>query len=416
MGTKKTTIISVFQYQVIKTKFQNLKVIRTPRSNLAFPDMLSQKVTVEEYQKHQLQHKKIPRDIDFYDEHGFPVTYSIQHDDNPNETCNDFYPIHCQQANDNKVLRLHNDAENFTFNRLSNEFPSTKMQSATECFRLGRTINQTPMLNLNAFTKLSRKFEPTYISNKSLNTNKDNVVVDELPDDCNAITVDEDNLGYVINLNGDNYCLGKTRPAYDAVLGKIGASLAKKPLTASEAPHLDTKSLIAKLDEVAEIDLDMPTILAEQSKDPFLGTVKSWIRKGTSPGPKAPEIQQSKGLFPFCQELDRLLIDEEEGQLLCYNESTDKVNAKNLRICLPFLLFLACFKLGHYNEMGGHMGASKTYNIAKRFYYWSGMFDWMCALTADCLNCQNNKPQPNYRKERKKQDPLEEWQNETVPF
>ena len=62
--------------------------------------------------------------------------------------------------------------------------------------------------------------------------------------------------------------------------------------------------------------------------------------------------------------------------------------------------------------MGGHIGASKTYNNAKRFYYWPGMFDWLCALTADCLTCQNNKPKPKHRNEV----PLEEWQNETVPF
>ena len=58
------------------------------------------------------------------------------------------------------------------------------------------------------------------------------------------------------------------------------------------------------------------------------------------------------------------------------------------------------------------MGASKTYNNVKRFYYWPGKFDWICALTADCLTCQNNKPKPKNRNE----DPLEEWQNETVPF
>ena len=62
--------------------------------------------------------------------------------------------------------------------------------------------------------------------------------------------------------------------------------------------------------------------------------------------------------------------------------------------------------------MGGHMGAAKSYNNAKRFYYWPGMFDWICALTADCLTCQNNKPKPK----RKNEVPLEEWQNETIPF
>ena len=40
------------------------------------------------------------------------------------------------------------------------------------------------------------------------------------------------------------------------------------------------------------------------------------------------------------------------------------------------------------------------------------MFDWICALTADCLTCQNNKPKPKHQNEV----PLEEWQNETVPF
>ena len=142
MGRKGQLSHRLFRYQVIITKFQNLESIWTPGSNLAFPDILSRKITVEEYQKHQLQHKEIPRDIEFYDDHGSPVTYRIQHDDNPNNTCNDFNPIHCQQGYNNKVLRLHNYGENYTLNSLSNEFPTTTIQSATDCFRLGRTINQ----------------------------------------------------------------------------------------------------------------------------------------------------------------------------------------------------------------------------------------------------------------------------------
>ena len=195
----------------------------------------------------------------------------------------------------------------------------------------------------------------------------------------------------------------KAKAAHDAVLGKTDASLAKNPLSATEAPHLDTKSLIAKLDDVAKAtDLDVSTILAEQIKDPVLGTVRSWIRKGISPEPEAPEINESKGLFRYCQEFDRLLI-EEEGQLLCYNEPTDKLDDENLRICWLLSLFLACFWLGHYNEMG----ASKIHNNAKGFYFWPGMFDWIFALTVDCLTCQNNKPKPKHKNEV----PLEEWQN-----
>ena len=309
-----------------------------------------------------------------------------------------------------------NDGEIFTLNSLSNEFPITTIQSATDCFRLGKTINQFRRLCLPSTQSLSsvEDSEPIYSSINSLNTNEDDNTFDETYNNENdaAADDDEDNLICQINTHTDHSRLCKTKAAHDTVLGKIDASLAKKPLTVNEAPHLDTKSLITKLDDVAKtVDLDVSTILAEQIKDPVLGTVRFWLRKGISPEAQSPVIQQSEGLLRYCQEFDRLSI-EGEGQLLCYNKPTDKLEDENLRICLPLSLFLACFRLGHYNEMGGHMGAAKIYNNAKQFYYWLGMFDWKCAPTADCLTCQNNKPKPKHRNEV----PLEEWQNETAPF
>ena len=304
-GRKKQLSHRFFRYQVIITKFQNLKIISTPGSNVAFADILSRNVTVEEYQKRQFQHKKIPRDIEFYDEHGSPVTYRVQHDDNPSDTCSRFYPIHCQPGNDNKGLRLHNDGINFTLNILSNKFPTTTIQSATDCFRLGRTINQFRRLCLPSTQSSTsvENSEPTYSSINSLNTNKDDNTFDETHDDEDDATTDgdEDNLICEITTHADHYRFCKAKAAHDAVLGKIDASLAKRTPTANEVPHLDTKSLIAKLDDVAKLfDLDVSTILAEQTKDPVLGTVRSWIRKGISPEAKTLEIQQSKGLLRYC--------------------------------------------------------------------------------------------------------------------
>ena len=129
-----------------------------------------------------------------------------------------------------------------------------------------------------------------------------------------------------------------------------------------------THDLITKLDDVPKVvDLDVPTILQEQLKDPVLNNVRFWIEGNLSPDLRAPEIRQSNGLLRYGQELDRLLI-EEHGQLLCYDEPADTLDERNLQICLPLSLFLACFRIGHYNELGGHMGASKTYANAKRFY------------------------------------------------
>ena len=178
---------------------------------------------MEEYQKHQLQHKKTPRDIEFLDEHGPPVTYRIQHDDNPNNTCDDFCPINCQQGNDKKVLRLHNDGENFTLNSLSNEFATTPIQSATDCFRLGKTVNQFRRLCRPSTQSLSsvEDSEPTYSSIMSLNTIEDDDALVGLHDegDDSITDDDDDNLICEINSHADQYRLCKAKAAHDAVLG-----------------------------------------------------------------------------------------------------------------------------------------------------------------------------------------------------
>ena len=107
---------------------------------------------------------------------------------------------------------------------------------------------------------------------------------------------------YKIDTNIHNYRQCKTQTAHDSVLEKINASLAKEPLTITEAPHLVTKALISTLDEVAKsVDLDVSTILDEQIKDPLLGTVRSLIRNQITPDVKSPAIQQSKGLLRYCQ-------------------------------------------------------------------------------------------------------------------
>ena len=122
------------------------------------------------------------------------MTYRIQHDDNPNDTCNNFYLIHCQQGNDNKIPRLHNDGETFTINSLNNEFPTTKIQSATDFFRLGRTINQFRRLCLPSTQSLSsvEDSEPTNSSINSLKTNEDDNTFDETHDDEDEASTDDD--------------------------------------------------------------------------------------------------------------------------------------------------------------------------------------------------------------------------------
>ena len=96
----------------------------------------------DEYQHHQLQHKKVPQDIQFFDEHGQQITYEVNHEHTTADTCNDFYPIHCQQNKDQKILRLHNDGEHFSLNSIGTNLATPSLQLAADCFRKGRTMNQ----------------------------------------------------------------------------------------------------------------------------------------------------------------------------------------------------------------------------------------------------------------------------------
>ena len=112
-------------------------------------------------------------------------------------------------------------------------------------------------------------------------------------DNSHHISTDseDDNIICDISTNADQARLCQAKQAHDLVLGKTDASVVKKFITTSDAPHLDTKALIQELDEVVKtVDLDVSTILTVQMKDPVIGTVRSWIRKNIPPDTKSPAL------------------------------------------------------------------------------------------------------------------------------
>ena len=238
---------------------------------------------------HQLQHITIPRNIKFFDEKGTPVSYQIQHEDNPNDTCNDFYPTRYKRGDEDKMLRLQNDGENFTVSSLLDEFLISSIQQASDCFRMGRIIKKFRRIcGPEAQSKLSVNTSDTnYSSIYSFSSSADDTAdpTSHCDDSCHISTESEDdNIVCDISIQADKPRPCQAKQAHELVLEKTNASLSKNFLTVSDAPHLDTKALIQKLEEVAKtVDVDVSTILAEQMKDPVLGTVRSWIRKNTTP-------------------------------------------------------------------------------------------------------------------------------------
>ena len=110
-----------FKYQVIITKFQNLKIIWTTGSNLAFPDLLSRNVTLEETKNLQNLHKEKPRDISFSDEFGSKIHYAIEHNDDGECGSTDFFPMLCQKGKEQRLLHLKNGGEEHEVEHYENQ-------------------------------------------------------------------------------------------------------------------------------------------------------------------------------------------------------------------------------------------------------------------------------------------------------
>ena len=281
-------------------------------------------MTIDEYQHPQPHHKQIPRDKRFFDEKGQQITYKNSHDATAAETCNDFYPIHCQQCKDLKILRLRNDGENFSLNSISTDLAHAFSTASSRMFPNGKTLNNFRRLCRpeSAVSLSPPESSPgTYSSLRVTETagNEETgpfshveLIVHE---DCD---IDDDDAYVCGNNVNDHYRLCEARAAHDSVLSDPDTLIAKKAPSATAAPHLRTQDLINMLDNVAKVvDLDVPAIFQKKLKDPVLNVVRSWIQEAISPHLKAPAIRQYKGLLRYSQEVDRLLA-EEHGQLLLY--------------------------------------------------------------------------------------------------
>ena len=140
---------------------------------------------------------------------------------------------------------------------------------------MGKTINQFRRLfsPLVSPATLDNDSDRTCSSISSLETEEEDHKEAHLQVSGNKqheqATVYEGDQIFEVNISTDHYRLCKAKLAHDTVLGKFDTSLTKKALTATKAPHLDTKALIAKLDAVSKVvDLDVSTILGEQRTEP----------------------------------------------------------------------------------------------------------------------------------------------------
>ena len=144
-----------FKHQVVLTKFNNLKIIYTPGSNLAFPDLLSRNVPIADIKKYQFEHKTIPNDIKFILDNGEQICYSVLHKDDNNIFQNDCYPVIAQVQGGKKKLVNISDRGDFSIEDAPEYFeePCSAIQNITDFFRFGKQINQIKRLSIPDINK-----------------------------------------------------------------------------------------------------------------------------------------------------------------------------------------------------------------------------------------------------------------------
>ena len=178
------------------------------------------------------------------------------------------------------------------------------MQDMTDCFKLGKTINQ--------YKRFCSDVCP-YFSNYTIEEETYSGIEEQQDDSYNS----ENGVAELNFDQKDSEFLHDFSLAYEP----IQRNQSQKPILKSNIDselhtEVDTKELIQILSDFAETtDLDVSTLVEEQLNDPVQQKVRSWITKPDKRPTKTHDINQSKTLLSYFNRFEQLFIDEETNFL-----------------------------------------------------------------------------------------------------
>ena len=145
-----------------------------------------------------------------------------------------------------------------------------------------------------------------------------------------------------------------------------------------------------------DYSLDIKTLQQQQSQDPVLRTVYSWINNNEKPESLTPLISGTLFLHAFYKRFSQLFVDDSTNlnnlnikspTVLNQPSTPDFVHA-TIRICLPFRMFKTVFNTLHEHS---HTGIKITYSTFAQYYYIPFVEKWLSIFIHDCIECQRNK-------------------------
>ena len=129
--------------------------------------------------------------------------------------------------------------------------------------------------------------------------------------------------------------------------------------------------------------LDLKTLKAQQSQDPILRTIYSWISRNEKPEFLTPLITGNLFLHAHYKRFSQLFIDDTTNLISLYttnqlppethSTSIPKLIHNTIRICLPFRMFQTVFNKLHEHS---HTGIKITYNTFSQYCYIPYLEKW----------------------------------------
>ena len=428
-----------FRYQQTFAQFTNLRIVWTPGTNLAFPDLLSRNFTDVELTGEQLKHKKLPKELIFLDGHGQEICYSIEHSnemlkereiEDKADSVFDTYPILCEQNNKKLKLQMLGKV-NTVVTKEINEICTTDF---TEIYTIVKE---------KANNKKNKKITFKEILNFKDEIDSENEKLLKNKKESKEVTPIEKN-----RFKNDHLCNDHAN-CYDAYLNKsqkdekieltelldndylsppnfIEEMIEAKRLTILMAQlneecklsstvnstfidnyptflhdkaveivdkEINSKTLFKEMENGRIIDITNELILSEQKQDIVLKEVRKWVLDKKLPD-NVKRLPNTV-LKYYANDFVNLKIHE-QTKILCKFEYLGEIEEGgkkegDYKICIPLSLIIPVFYQTHSGKLQGHMGITKTLMQIKNTFSFPGLYKWVRALIQDCLPCQMQK-------------------------
>ena len=345
------------------TKFSKLKIIHTPGKNLSVADMLSRSFTTAELRLNQLKHKKLPPQIDFaLLQNGTlkPVHYLIKHEEILPHQKHDSHPILADYGTD-QFSNRNNDKGNdivvkplhfFSFKSVT-PF-QTKVKTPNK--KNNKTLHQQNLL----------------LNDTDITSDDEDHIYTRIPKNDSPFSTDKNPTRKLFYFKkSPSNTPQESTSAINVQTNLPSLTHCPQIISFYDTSFFEYKNYFQGFFLPDDYSLDITTLQQQQSQDPVLRTVYSWIVKNEKPETLTPLITGIPFLHAYYKRFSQSFIDDSTNLISLYNKHPTTQNQSSTPD------FVRAIKT--------------TYNTFSQYYYIPLLEKWLSIFIHDSIERQRNK-------------------------